>query len=85
MNEETQMIMDKTIGASSTKRNSSWQPIDWQKAEALVLQLQMRIAKAERKTQQGESIAATSNHLVLRQMLGSKASYQQYWQTNSRH
>lgn len=49
MNEETQMTASKTTGASSAKRNSDWQSIDWQKAEALVFRLQMRIAKAERE------------------------------------
>lgn len=49
MNEETQMTEEQSTGASSTKRSVNWQKLPWQKIEAHVLQLQMRIAKAERE------------------------------------
>jgi RNA-directed DNA polymerase len=54
MSEETQMTVGHTTGASSTRRNSQWDTIKWPKAEAQVLQLQMRIAKAERENRCGK-------------------------------
>ena len=53
-NEETQMTAGHTAGASSTTRCSTWQIINWSKAKALVLRLQMRIAKAEREGRHGK-------------------------------
>jgi RNA-directed DNA polymerase len=49
MNEETQMTVEQSTGAPSAKRTVNWQELPWQKIEAHVFQLQMRIAKAERE------------------------------------
>lgn len=48
------MTTDKTAGASSAKRHSTWDSIPWSKAKAQVLRLQMRIAKAEREGRRGK-------------------------------
>ena len=49
MNEETQMTVEKSAGASSAKHPTNWQGLPWSKIQAHVLRLQMRIAKAERE------------------------------------
>jgi len=54
MNEETQMTVVQTTGASSAKRNTTWSGLSWDKIEAHVLRLQMRIAKAERESKKGK-------------------------------
>lgn len=41
------MMVSKEISASSD--SAQWQSIDWRSAEAHVLKLQMRIAKAQEK------------------------------------
>ena len=53
MNEETQMTVEQSIGASSAKHPNNWQELPWTKISAHVLQLQMRIAKAEREGKKG--------------------------------
>ncbi len=49
MNEETQMTVEQSAGASSAKPSSNWQELPWSKIRAHVFQLQVRIAKAERE------------------------------------
>ena len=64
MNEETQMTVVHTTGASSAKRDTTWSGLSWDKIEAHVLQLQMRIAKAERegrKKRQSIDFATTTD------------------------
>ena len=53
MNEETQMTVDLSTGASSTKHPSTWKGLPWSKIKAHVFRLQMRIAKAEREGKKG--------------------------------
>src|SRR5262245_45283535 len=48
------MTVTKITGASSTKREHLWQSLPWKKIEAHVFQLQMRIAKAEKKGRKGK-------------------------------
>ncbi len=48
MNEETQMTVEQSTGASSAKHPNNWHELPWSQISAHVLQLQMRIAKAER-------------------------------------
>lgn len=52
--EETQMTATKTTGASSTVPDDIWSEINWPAMEAIVLRLQMRIAKAEREGKRGK-------------------------------
>lgn len=54
MNEETQMTVEQSTGASSAKPSSSWQELPWPKIRAHVFQLQVRIAKAEREGKKGK-------------------------------
>jgi len=54
MNEETQMTVDLSTGASSTKHPSTWKGLPWPKIKAHVFRLQMRIAKAEREGKKGK-------------------------------
>jgi RNA-directed DNA polymerase len=54
MSEETQMTVDLSTVASSTKPPSHWQALPWPKIEAHVFQLQVRIAKAEREGKKGK-------------------------------
>ena len=54
MNEETQMTVDLSTGASSTKHPSTWKGLPWSKIKAHVFRLQMRIAKAEREGKKGK-------------------------------
>ena len=49
---EKQMVISKEISASSD--GAQWQSIDWKSAEAHVLKLQMRIAKATREKKYGK-------------------------------
>ena len=53
MNEETRMTVEQSTGASSAKHPNNWQELPWTKISAHVLQLQMRIAKAEREGKKG--------------------------------
>lgn len=48
------MTIGNPIGASSTKRLSTWDSIPWSKAKAHVFRLQTRIAKAEREGCRGK-------------------------------
>jgi RNA-directed DNA polymerase len=41
-------------GASSAKPNDIWSGLNWPALEGIVLQLQMRIAKAEREGRRGK-------------------------------
>lgn len=54
MNEETQMTVERSTGASSAKHPSTWQTLPWSKVKVHVFQLQMRIAKAEREGKKGK-------------------------------
>lgn len=53
MYEETQMTAEQSAGASSAKHPNNWQELPWSKISAHVLQLQIRIAKAEREGKKG--------------------------------
>jgi RNA-directed DNA polymerase len=53
MNEETQMTVEQSTGASSAKHPTNWQELPWSKISAHVFQLQVRIAKAEREGKKG--------------------------------
>ena len=53
MNEETQMTVEQSAGASSAKPSSNWQELPWSNIRAHVFQLQVRIAKAERERKKG--------------------------------
>lgn len=69
MNEETQMMVEQSAGASSAKPSSNWQELPWSKIRAHVFQLQVRIAKAEREEKQNEkntSYTACSSSKILR-------------------
>lgn len=48
------MTATKTTGASSTVPDDIWSEINWPAMEAIVLRLQMRIAKAEREGKRGK-------------------------------
>src|SRR5687768_4396708 len=54
MNEETQMTVDLSAGASSTQHPSHWRALPWPKIKKHVFQLQVRIAKAEREGRKGK-------------------------------
>lgn len=54
MNEETQMTVDLSTGASSTKHPNHWPALPWSKIKKHVFQLQVRIAKAEREGKKGK-------------------------------
>lgn len=54
MNEETQMTVDLSAGASSAKQSNHWQVLPWSKIRKHVFQLQVRIAKAEREGKKGK-------------------------------
>jgi len=54
INEETQMTANRSTGASSAKPDDIWQDLNWPGLEAIVLRLQMRIAKAEREGRRGK-------------------------------
>lgn len=43
-----------STGAASAKANDTWSNLNWPKLEAIVLRLQMRIAKAEREGRRGK-------------------------------
>jgi RNA-directed DNA polymerase len=53
-NEETQMTVDKTTGASSAKRQERWETLPWTKIKAQVFKLQTRIAKAEKENKKSK-------------------------------
>lgn len=52
-----------------------WESMDWQKAQAYVKKLQVRIVKAQKEMSlwQGEILAVATNPLALCQSLGSEA------------
>jgi RNA-directed DNA polymerase len=53
-NEETQMTIGNTVGASSAEHLNTWDSIPWSKVKAHVFRLQTRIAKAEREGRRGK-------------------------------
>jgi len=48
------MTATRSTGASSAKPDDIWQDVNWPELEAIVLRLQMRIAKAEREGRRGK-------------------------------